>query len=176
MNSNPIFFKKSLMTLMMTLVISTPVMAFEKKLALKVAVVKDATGTQDIVKGNFNSSIKKLTRRYKNENSYNSNMSLCVAYLQADNAKKSELACTAAINDVEAMDLYNDKALYLKSLSYSNRGISRYKNKDISGALTDLSAAVLIDANTITVGNLTIVKKQLYKSQTLASTSAQFAE
>jgi hypothetical protein len=35
---------------------------------------------------------------------------------------------------------------------------------------------VLIDANTITVGNLTIVKKQLYKSQTLASTSAQFAE
>ena len=160
------------MTLVMTLVASSPLMALENNSALKVAVVKDATGTQDIVKGNFNSSIKKLTRRHKTENSYNSNMSLCVAYLQADNKKQSELACTAAINNVEAMDLTNTNGLYLKSLSYSNRGISRYKNNDLSGALADLNQAILIDENTITLGNLKIIKQKAYRLALRSKTSS----
>ncbi|MBA6347448.1 MULTISPECIES: hypothetical protein [unclassified Colwellia] len=162
--------------LLITLLVSNPVSAFESDTALKVAVVKDARGTQDIVKGNFNKSIMKLTKRHQDESSYNSHMSLCVAYLQADNAEQSELACTAAIDSIEAMNLNNTIGLYLKSLSYSNRGISRYKNNDISGALADLNQAILIDENTITLGNLKIIKQKAYRLASLSETSPLIAD
>ena len=90
-------------------------------------------------------------------------MSLCVAYLKAENAKLSESSCTAAINSVEEMKLNNGKSLYLKSLSYSNRGIARYKNSDIYGALADLNKAVSIDDNVIAVSNLMIIKQYSYE-------------
>jgi hypothetical protein len=148
-----------LATLFPTLVISNPVSAFNSNNTLKVAVVKNATGTRDIINGNFSSSIKKLTKRHIDEDSYGRNMSLCVAYLQIDNARLSESSCTAAINSIEAMNLNSDKFHYLKSLSYSNRGLARYKNADISGALADLNDAVLIDDNVIAVNNLKIIKQ-----------------
>ncbi|MBA6253934.1 MULTISPECIES: hypothetical protein [unclassified Colwellia] len=162
--------------LLITLLVSNPVSAFESDIALKVAVVKDTRGTQDIVKGNFNKSIKKLTKRHQDESSYNSHMSLCVAYLQADNAVQSESACTAAIDSIEAMKLNNTNALYLKSLSYSNRGISRYKNNDLNGALADLNQAILIDENTITLGNLKIIKQKAYRLASLSKTSPLIAD
>ncbi|MFT5023287.1 MAG: hypothetical protein ACI9O3_000884, partial [Colwellia sp.] len=56
--------------LLITLLVSNPVSAFKSDIALKVAVVKDTRGTQDIVKGNFNKSIKKLTKRHQDESSY----------------------------------------------------------------------------------------------------------
>jgi hypothetical protein len=165
-----------LATLSPILVISNPVSAFESNNTLKVAVVKNATGTRDIIKGDFSSGIKKLTRRHVDENSYDSNMSLCVAYLKVDNARLSESSCTAAINSVEAMNLNNDKSLYLKSLSYSNRGIARYKNADISGALADLNAAVLIDDNVIAASNLKIMKQYSYELESTTANTALFSD
>ena len=172
MNIKPTLLK----TLLATLVLSNPVLAFESDSALRVAVVKNATGTNDIVKGNMSTGIKKLNRRHKDEDSFGSNMSLCVAYLHSDDAKQSESACTAAIDSAEKINLRSSKANYLKSLSYNNRGISRYINNDISGALSDLNAAVLIDDNTITVSNLELVKQYSYKLENLTSTSLSLSD
>jgi hypothetical protein len=158
-------------SLFATLVFSNPVLAFESKAALRVAVVKHATGTHEIVKGNFNTGIKKLNKLRKNENSFGSNMGLCVAYLQSDDAIQSESACTAAIMSGEKINLSSAKVDYLKSLSYSNRGISRYINNNISGALSDLNVAVLIDDNTITTRNLALIKQYSFKQEALASTT-----
>ena len=165
-----------LKTLLTTLVLSNPVLAFESNSALRVAVVKHATGTNDIVKGNMSTGIKKLNRRHKDEYSFGSNMSLCVAYLHSDDAKQSESACTAAIDSAHRISLKSAKADYLKSLSYNNRGISRYINNDISGALSDLNTAVLIDDNTITIRNLELVKQYSYKLESLASTTSLLSD
>ena len=167
MNVKPILLK----TLLATLVLSNPVLAFESEATLRVAVVKNAPGTNDIVKGNFDSGIKKLSRRHKDENSYNSSMGLCVAYLQSDDAIQSESACTAAIDSAKKIALKSEKTDYLKSLSYNNRGISRYINDDISGALSDLNAAVLIDDNAITASNLKLVKQYYYKQEAISSST-----
>jgi hypothetical protein len=169
--------KSTLLTsLLTTLVLSNPVLAFENKTALKVAVVKYAMGSNDIVKGDFTTGIKKLNRLRKDEDSFGSNMSLCVAYLQSDDAMQSESACTAAINSAQKINLKTDKAYYLKSLSYNNRGISRYINNDISGALSDLNAAVLIDNNTITTSNLKIVQLYSYKLESASAASALLSD
>jgi hypothetical protein len=165
-----------LATLLPTLVMSNPASAFESSNALKVAVVKNATGTRDIINGDIRSGIKKITRRHVDENSYDSNMSLCVAYLKAENAKLSESSCTAAINSVEEMKLNNDKSLYLKSLSYSNRGIARYKNSDIYGALADLNTAVSIDDNVIAVSNLKIIKQYSYELESANANTALLSD
>jgi hypothetical protein len=172
MNIKPTLLK----TLLATLVLSNPVLAFESDSALRVAVVKNATGTNDIVKGNMNNGIKKLNRRHKDQYSFGSNMSLCVAYLHADDAKQSESACTAAIDSANKISLKSAKADYLKSLSYNNRGIARYINNDISGALSDLNAAVLIDDNIITVSNLALVEQYSYKLENLTSTSPSLSD
>jgi hypothetical protein len=172
MNIKPTLLK----TLMATLVLSNPVLAFESDATLRVAVIKDATGTNDIVKGNFDTGITKLTRRHKDEGSFNRNMGLCVAYLQSDDAIQSESACTAAIDSAKEIGFKSDKADYLKSLSYNNRGISRYINNDISGALSDLNAAVLIDENTITASNLKLVKQYSYKQENLVSATTLFSD
>ncbi|MFB0980499.1 MAG: hypothetical protein QMC62_06260 [Alteromonadaceae bacterium] len=168
MNIKPTLVK----TLLATLVLSNPVLALESDAALRVAVVKHATGTPEIVKGQFGSGIKKLNRLQRDEDSFGSSMGLCVAYLQSKDAVQSESACTAAINSAKKINLRSAKADYLKSLSYNNRGISRYINNDISGALSDLNAAVLIDENTITTGNLALIKQYSFKQENLASTTS----
>jgi hypothetical protein len=168
MNIKPTLLK----TLMATLVLSNPVLAFESDATLRVAIVKHATGTHEIVKGKFDSGIKKLNRLQRDEYSFGSNMGLCVAYLQSKDAEQSESACTAAINSAKKINLRSSKADYLKSLSYNNRGISRYINNDISGALSDLNAAVLIDDNAITTTNLELVKQYSFKQEMLTSTTS----
>ena len=172
MNIKPTLLK----TLLATLILSNPVLAYEGEAKLKVAIIKNATGTNDIVRGNFNTGIKKLNKQNKYEYSFGSNMGLCVAYLQSDDAKQSESACTAAIESTEKFDFKSTKADYLKSLSYNNRAISRYINNDISGALSDLNAAVLIDKNTITTNNLKIIKQHSFKQENVNATTTLFSD
>lgn len=151
----------TLKTALITLALSSSVSAFASNGPLKVAVVEGSTGSKAIIKGNYNTSIKRIAQRYKQEHSYDKNMNLCVAYLQAGEATKSESACTAAIKSAELVSSKNEQTLYLKSLSYNNRGISRYKNNDMQGALADLQTAVLIDSNDITLSNFNTIKQSL---------------
>ncbi|GAA0816079.1 tetratricopeptide repeat protein [Colwellia sp. D2M02] len=168
MNCKPIY----LTTLFLAL--SHSVVAFASTPPLKVAVIEGATATNDLVKGSSKASIYKIKSSSKGITTNDDKINLCVAYLQAGKLKKSESACTAAINSIEAMSLESEKALYLTSLSYSNRAISRYKNNDISGAIEDLNTAVSIDPNTIAMSNLNVIKQHLYTSVTdrLTATSS----
>ncbi len=148
-------------TLLTTLLISSSVSAVASELAFQVAIVKDATGSKDIMKGNVEAGIKELTERFTSAHSYANKMSLCVAYLKSSRAEESESACTDAITSIDSLALTSKKALYLKSLNYSNRGVSRYKNGDFDAALADFEVAISIDNNLTTKNNLLFIQQIL---------------
>ena len=128
-----------------TLALSGSIAAVADETKFKIAVVKKALGSQNI-----------------HVLAFNKNMDSCAAFTQAKKANKSELACTAAITSVKSIKENSKKVKYLESLSYSNRGISRYLNNDLSGATDDLITAVLIDSNAITRGNLKLIKQRSF--------------
>jgi hypothetical protein len=127
-----------------TLVLCSSVTAVADETKFKIAVVKNAIG-------NKNSNVI----------AFNKNMDSCVALTQAKKVDKSELACTAAINSIKSIKTNNKKAKYLESLSYSNRGISRYMNDDLVGATDDFIAAFFIDSNSVTQNNLKLIQSAL---------------
>lgn len=129
------------MLLLTTLAVTSSVSASAETVKFKMAVIKDSIGkVQPAVV------------------SFNNNMESCTSHATRQNFGASEQACTAAIKTIESMDKSDKKVSYLKSLSYSNRGISRFLNDDISGAVDDFTTAILIDSNAITKTNLSLVK------------------
>lgn len=148
-----------------SLVICSPTYVLANKTKLKVAVIQDAPASQAIRSGYLETSIKKLNRKNTIETTFENNMGLCVAYLQSKNFIKSESACTAAIESIKSLSLNSNKAQYLKSLSYSNRGVSRYLSKNESGAIDDLTAAILIDSNHVTQSNLKLMTSPLFDTK-----------
>ena len=90
----------------------------------KVAVIENATATKNIIAGDLENSIKTLKRKVRTENTFENNMSLCVAYLYSSTSlsEDSESACSKSIKLVRKLDKDNGKSLYLTSLSYNNRG------------------------------------------------------
>ncbi|MFQ3265367.1 MAG: hypothetical protein ACI9U5_001241 [Colwellia sp.] len=144
-------------TLFVSITLASPISTFASDLALKVAVIKDTIASKNIIAGDSATGIKRLTRINRAEPTFENNMSLCVAYIQSNNVKKSENACSAAIKSTKSMPLHNEKVTYLKSLSYSNRGVSRYFSDDLSGAIDDLTTAISINSNPITKSNLMLV-------------------
>lgn len=153
MTTKSIIFK----TLLASITLASPISALASDLALKVAVIKDTIGSKNIMAGDSATGIKRLTRVNRAEQTFENNMSLCVAYIQSNNVIKSENACSAAIKSTKSMPLHNEQAIYLKSLSYSNRGVSRYFSDDLSGAINDLTTAISINSNSITKSNLRLV-------------------
>jgi hypothetical protein len=127
-----------------TLALSSSISAIADETMFKIAVVKKDIGSRKTHVLDF----------YKS-------MELCTAYIQTKNSKKSETACSVAITSAKLLPKNNNKTKYLRSLSYSNRGISRYINDDFSGAMDDLTTAILIDSNAITKGNLKLMKQSI---------------
>jgi hypothetical protein len=113
-----------------TLALSISIAAVADDTQFKMAVVKNSIGSQNI-----------------NVLAFNKNMDSCAVFTQAKKSNKSDLACTAAITSVKSIKSNSIKIKYLESLSYSNRAISRYINDDLSGAMDDLTTAILIDSN-----------------------------
>ena len=157
---------QSFKVIVTSLVLFSSVSAFAETLTFKVAVIEGATATKEIVAGDLINSIEKLANKNMVKNTFENNTNLCVSYLQSNNNDKSESACTAAIKSIESMRLHNKevrtsykKIKYLKSLSYSNRGIARYLNNDFSGAIEDLMVATAINSNPITTNNLHLLRK-----------------
>lgn len=147
-------------TLIASLVVGSSLSAVASESALKVAVVKDFASSADILAGQFERSIKKLNKKSMVGLAFEKNMNLCVAYLKAQDFTESQAACSAAVESTEAMDLSNEKSIYLKSLSYSNRAIAKYFNDDMEGAIADLTMAAKIDENPITLENLAHIKSE----------------
>lgn len=126
--------------------------------ALKVAVVKHAPGSADLIAGKVDNSISTL-EIVKNSEKFERSLGLCAAYIKASINHESEKKCTEAIENIKAFDSRSARISYLKSISYSNRGVARHLNKNDVGAMSDLVNAILIDDNPITRGNLAELKR-----------------
>ena len=149
----------SIKALITSIAMSCSVSAMAEMTSFKVAVIKDTTASQEIISGDLATSIAKLTSA--DESSFETHTGLCVAYLKSKIIDKSVPACTAAIDSISSVQSYDRKKSYLQSLSYSNRGISRYLSNDIEGAMSDLSVAESINSNPITAGNLQLMKNKM---------------
>jgi hypothetical protein len=147
-----------LSTIIATTAFTSSVSAVENNSSFKLAVVKGYLGSRSIASGNYAKGINYLTRKNAVNENFESKMGLCTAYIKMSNIDKSESACTSAINDLKTIKKDNKQVSYIKSVSYSNRGVSRYLNHDIAGAIDDLTTAVLIDSNPITTHNLKLAK------------------
>ncbi|MGB2740846.1 MAG: hypothetical protein WBC60_09885 [Cognaticolwellia sp.] len=148
-------------TLITTLLLTSSISAIASEAKFQVAVVKGAIGSVDIAKGELASSIEKLTTAQKSKDFYANKMNLCVAYLQSNNSEKSESACTDAISSLESLPSANSKVRYLTSLTYSNRGVARYRKNQLDAALTDFKFAATLDENPITERNLAKIRRIL---------------
>jgi len=129
-----------LKVLITTLTLSSSFIAVADETKFKIAEVKKEFGIND-------TSVL----------AFNKNMSACAELTKAKEINEAELACTAAITSVKSIKANAKKAKYLESLSYSNRGISRYLNNNLTGAQDDLMTAALIDSNSITQSNLKLI-------------------
>ncbi|MCI2283866.1 hypothetical protein L3081_11230 [Colwellia sp. MSW7] len=158
---NKSLFKNTILTtLLLSTMGSATVSATSSETAFKVAVVKGAVGTVDLTKGEIATSIQKLTANKMKKEFYANKMNLCVAYLHSDDNAKSESACTSAIKSLESMPKSKDRVKYLTALNYSNRGVARFKQKQLTAALSDFEAAFAIDNNPITSSNLVNMRQQ----------------
>jgi hypothetical protein len=140
--NNMLIKSTTLKVIITTLALSSAVSAFAGEVKFKLAVIEDTAGIQET-----------------NVITFNKKMSQCAAFAQTNKAIESEVACTDAIRSVQVLNGHSSTVNYLKSLSYSNRGISRYLHDDISGAEDDFIAAILIDSNVITKSNLKLLKQ-----------------
>jgi hypothetical protein len=142
-------------------------------LPLKVALIESSSGSKHIVSGDYSKFINNLPNTNSAIGTFENNMGLCAAYIKTNEFKKSEVSCTAAINNLKLIKLPRKKSLYLKALSLSNRAVSRYLSNDISGSKEDFTAAISVDSNPITKYNLALVKDLLItdEEQNLVSLS-----
>lgn len=138
--------------------------------SLKVAIIEDATGSKEIKSGAYEQGITALSALSASTNQFEKNMGLCAAYLHTKSIEITEPICTAAIRSATSLKASNTKAKYYQSLSYSNRGISKYLNNDMTGAIQDLAAAKAINNNTITRNNFAFIEMKL------AETADTYAE
>lgn len=129
-----------LKVLITALTLSSSTIAIADETKFKIAIVKKEHGIKD-----------------SDVLAFNKHMRTCADLTIAQNTDESEIACTAAITSLKVVKTDSRKAKYLKSLTYSNRGISRYVNNDLSGAKADLMTAIRIDANAITQSNLKLI-------------------
>lgn len=131
---------------------------------LKIAVIKNSTGTEDILSGDYLSGINSINAEDKTSSTFEKSMGLCVANLKVSRLEAAELACTNAIKTVsEAVKLSkNNKDYrhnkYLKSLAYSNRGIVRYQSNNPISAIEDFNTASKLSNSMYIKDNITVIK------------------
>ncbi|WP_448211295.1 hypothetical protein [Colwellia sp. MEBiC06753] len=126
---------------------------------LKVAIVKDAIGTQDIVSGDYRSGLNKIASTTARVASpYDQAMGACVANIKLKKLAQANSDCSQAINAIDEVSGRSRQKEFLKSMAYSNRAIVRYLAQDNIGALDDLTSALLVDDNEIVKSNIMAFK------------------
>lgn len=138
----------------------------------KVAVVEDAAGTKEIMKGRYRLGLEKLNKKSSVlAQKYDTAMGACVANLMI-----KELTL-AAENCSEAVEVYKSKKgsqyRYLTSVAYSNRAVAHYKLGHFDSAVSDLETAASIDDNELVLENLTFLKSKLEKLSSVEETSPE---
>jgi len=127
---------------------------------LKVAVIKDALGSDEIIAGDYGSGLTKLISKNTSDlTSFERAMGVCAASIKLNELNKAEIACSQAIEKIDALKGRARHRDFLKSVAYSNRAIVRHLVNDDQGALDDFTSALLIDDNSIVTENLLALKK-----------------
>ncbi|XQW84289.1 hypothetical protein ACOYR1_14280 [Thalassotalea piscium] len=131
--------------------------ASETSTKFTVAIIKGAAGSNEIKDGNYHIGLESLSAA-STTSSFDKNMGLCVAHLQAKSFTNAEVACTEAITVIDTNKAKGPRAKLLKALAYSNRGIVKYFQDDEYGALADLSSALLLADDPVIVNNINYLK------------------
>ena len=137
---------------------SVSICALASATGLKVAVVENALGSNELVSGNIDSGLNKIVSAGKLK-TFEQNIGLCAGYIKSSMAEKAKVSCTAAIESLTEYDKSESRIAYLTSVTYSNLAIAKYMSSDTLGAMTDSVEALLIDDNDITRHNLASIKK-----------------
>ena len=130
----------------------------------KIAVIKNSTGTDDIVSGNYLSGINHIKSGADTTSTFEKSMGLCVANLKVNRLEEAELACTNAIESISVATGFacnskdNRHNKYLKSLAYSNRGIVRYQSNDPLSAIEDFNTAAKLSNRMYIKDNISVIK------------------
>ena len=128
--------------------------------SFKLAVIENSLMSEDVVSGQYAKAIASVAGNSDIMKSFEESTSLCVAYIKSGNSAEAESACTAAVENISKIKSKTSKVRYLEAISYSNRGVAKYFNEDLSGAMNDLTSAILIDDNSMVKTNLMLVKNQ----------------
>lgn len=137
----------------------------------KVAIIKDAAGSTDIIKGNFNESLNKMAQTPSTAaEEFELAMGLCVANIKLSQFDAAEKDCSVAISASKTMDTSTNERNKLSALAYNNRAISRALQEDTLGALDDFTSAMLLNQSTLVNNNLTHFKKQYVVTLTASTT------
>lgn len=137
-----------------SLLISGTAYASSAEPLFKVATMKSSmkiTGTQKLTS---------FTNQKILTDTFASAMKMCAENLKNKDIAETQ-ACSQAIETGKYFSHNSKKSRYLKSLSYSNRGVARYLNNDKEGALSDFEQAAQIDKNSITTANLRKIQTRL---------------
>ncbi|WP_394172648.1 hypothetical protein [Thalassotalea litorea] len=131
----------------------------------KVAVVKNAPGSDAILSGEFATGASELnSAAAQTSEYYEKAMGLCALHIKTGEYESAKSACSEAISTVSSFD-NTHKSRYLSALAYSNRAIVRYFLDDTLGAFTDLSKALEYSDDDIVMDNLTRLNVAYLKSQ-----------
>ena len=139
----------------------------------KIALVKNATGTEDIVSGNYLNGINNITEDVKKSSAFEKSMGyyessafdklmgLCVANLKMNRLEKAERACTNAIKEKSGLAGRGKHNKYLKALALSNRGIVRYQAHSPLSAIEDFTAALKLNKSQLIKSNIAALKTSI---------------
>ena len=141
--------------------------------AFKIAIVKNAVGTDDILDGNYNESLTRLNAvSLTSEDAFDKAMGVCVANLKMGKYEVAEKACSTAIIHIEATGNDYRHTRYLKSIAYSNRGIVNHFLGSKADAFSDFNAALSYDANDVVMENLKALNIASLKKELKPATTA----
>ena len=137
---------------------------------LKLAVVKNAVGSDEIIAGDYQLGLNKMASAQQDPvSSYDQAMGVCVANIKLNDLSLADQACSLAVEQIDKVTGPSAQKQFLKSMAYSNRGIVRYLADDNVGALEDFTSALLVDDNTIVKNNLLTLKRISYTDNKGAS-------
>jgi len=171
-------FKKLTALTLLTASMTLPsfIVNAENNGGMRIAIIKGAVGSNDIINGNYQQATSKLATLPLEPISANKHaeieyaMGLCAAFIKMDKLSQAKKACTNAIDSLDALNSSSQQIKYLTAMSYSNRGIAKYLADDTQGAYDDITTAMLIDGNDVVKENLIQFKKTISTDNLYSST------
>jgi hypothetical protein len=132
--------------------------AIESTEKFRVAVVKNTLGANNIVAGEYESSIAKISDTHLD---FNRAMNLCVAQIKTYNFELAENSCTKAIDSMSVNASRGRHGKLLKALAYSNRGIAKHLNNKSKTAYDDFLMAKSLSEDKIINDNMAYFKSSI---------------